>query len=316
MAKKVGILLVNLGTAKNPDAPSIRRFLREFLSDSRVVEIPRAIWLPLLYLVILPFRPRKLVPQYQAIWTDKGSPLTAITAEQAEALQQQWSDAVVRFGMRYGEPSIATSLSELAAEGCDHVVVLPMYPQYSSTTTATVLDAIGNWTSDQRVCPGITVVRDYCDHPAYIQALANSVSQSSANGHLVMSFHGIPQRNIDLGDIYEAQCHTTAKKLAQELGLNDSEYSVTFQSRLGRAQWLTPYTDDTLKEMAESGVQNVRVLCPGFPADCLETLEEIAVTSRANFIASGGDSLEYIPALNSQPLHIEALKQIISAHMP
>lgn len=316
MKEKKGLLLVNLGTPEKPKAGAIRRYLREFLSDKRVVELPRAIWLPLLYLVILPFRPKRLAPQYREIWTDQGSPLLAITQAQAAALQQAYgNEMTVACAMRYGSPSIADEMQKLLDGGCESVTVLPMYPQYSSTTTATVIDALSAWTAKTRVCPSISIIRDYHDHPAYISALAKSIRSHEKweeSPHLMLSFHGIPKRNIELGDIYEAHCQATAKLLAEQLGLSPDQFTLSFQSRLGRAEWLQPYTEATLRSFPDKGIKNVLVACPGFPADCLETLEEIAITNRDVFLQAGGESFHYVSALNAGETHIEALKEITS----
>lgn len=309
--KQPGVLLVNLGTPSAPTAPAIRAFLREFLLDRAVVKIPRLIWWPLLFGVILPFRPRKLVHKYQSVWTPEGSPLLAISRQQRTALQAALPDCRVALAMRYGEPAIAQGLRELA--GADPLILLPLYPQYSGTTTGTTFSAL------ERLRPGFKGITDYHADPAYIAALAQSVrAHWSAHGRgekLLMSFHGLPQRFVDEGDPYARQCETTARLLADALQLQPREWQRSYQSRLGRAQWLQPYTEATVRSLAQQDVKSLDVICPGFAADCLETLEEIALQTRDAFISAGGKQLRYIPALNDQPAHIAALAALIQREL-
>jgi protoporphyrin/coproporphyrin ferrochelatase len=326
-AAKTAVLYVNLGTPDAPTAPALRRYLAEFLSDPRVVEIPRLIWLPILYGPILTFRPKKSALKYASIWTADGSPLKVWTQKQATLLkgylgQQTAPDQSlvdVRYAMRYGNPSVASQLDALKAEGATRVLILPAYPQYSATTTASVFDAVYDWASKTRVVPELRFVNHYHDHPAYITALAESVkkhwSQSGRAEQLVMSFHGVPERTLHLGDPYHCECHKTARLLAQALGLSPQQYKVTFQSRFGKAKWLQPYTEPTVVAMAKQGVKSVDVICPGFVADCLETLEEINQEVRHAFVAAGGQRFEYIACLNDSPTWIQALRDITATYM-
>jgi protoporphyrin/coproporphyrin ferrochelatase len=325
-ALKTAVLYVNLGTPDEPTAPALRRYLAEFLSDPRVVEIPRLLWLPILYGPILTFRPKKSALKYASIWTKEGSPLKVWTEQQAKLLQgflgQQAAQGddkpLVRYAMRYGNPSVASQLDALKAEGATRILVLPAYPQYSATTTASVFDAVYNWAAKTRHVPELRFVNRYHDHPGYIAALAESVKKHWAvNGRpeqLVMSFHGVPERTLHLGDPYHCECHKTARLLATELDLTAEQYKVTFQSRFGKAKWLEPYTEPTLVALAKKGVKKVDVICPGFVADCLETLEEINQEARHAFIAAGGKEFEYIPCLNNQQSWIHALSDITRQH--
>jgi ferrochelatase len=280
----------------------VRDYLEEFLSDPRVVEIPRFLWLPLLYGVILRTRPARSAEKYAAIWTPEGSPLLVHTARQARLLQEA-TGLQVEYAMRYGEPTIAAALERL--RGCSALTIVPLYPQYSASTTGSVLDVVG----DKH-----RVVRAFHDHPAYIEALAANVRRHwEAKGRgamLVMSFHGLPKRVVERGDPYEAQCKITATRLAQALGLRPDEWRLTFQSRFGPAAWLEPYTEPELVALARRGVERVDVVCPGFVADCLETLEEIGIGARAAFLGAGGKELQLIPCLNESPEWIAALSQI------
>lgn len=302
-----GVLLVNLGTPDAPTAPAIRRFLGQFLSDRRVVDLPRALWLPILYGFILPFRPGRLAEAYEKIWTAEGSPLMAISRKQAAALRTQMNIPVA-LGMCYGTPSIAEGLRELREQGAEKIVLLPLYPQFSHTTTSAALDQIGDLSH-------IEVIRDYHAEAGYIAALAESVREhwraKGRGDHLLMSFHGIPQRYVDAGDPYEKQCRETARLLAAALNLSDGEWSLGFQSRLGRAPWLKPYTDVLLPQFAQRGIRKLDALCPGFSADCLETMEEVAIRYADDFCEAGGEALRYIPALNASVAHIDALATII-----
>lgn len=320
---KTAVLYCNLGTPDAPTPAAVRSFLKEFLSDARVVEIPRLLWMLVLHGVILRVRPAKSAAKYASIWTQEGSPLKLWTEKQASMLQgwlgQQGHAVKVRYAMRYGQTSIASQLDALKAEGVTRVLVLTAYPQYSATTTASVFDAVYAWASKIRAIPELRFVNHYHDDPLYIQALAKRVRkhwQDYGRGEqLVMSFHGVPQRSLELGDPYHCECFKTARMLAARLGLRKEEYKVTFQSRLGRAKWLEPYTEPTLIELARSGVAHVDVVCPGFTSDCLETLEEIAIEGKAAFLGAGGKEFQFIPCLNDQPEWITALCSVTQQHM-
>lgn len=318
-----GILLVNLGTPEAATTPAVRRYLRQFLSDPRVVEIPRLIWLPILYAFVLPRRPAKSAKMYQSVWTEDGSPLLVFSKKQQNAIQQEMKSrfngkVVVELAMRYGKPSIESGLQKLKEQGVRRLLVLPLYPQYSATTTATTYDEVNRVLSRWRWLPEMRFVGSYHDHSSYINALAHSVKahwQEHQRGQLLlMSFHGLPKRNLDLGDPYFCHCHKTARLLAKKLELKQDQYVVTFQSRFGKAEWLKPYTDKTLEELPAKGIKKIDVICPGFPADCLETLEEIKIENGDNFLQAGGETYRYIAALNHQKNHIHALSDIIQQH--
>lgn len=318
-----GILLINLGTPDAPTPKALRRYLAEFLSDRRVVEIPRLLWMMILYGAILPRRPAKSAALYKSVWQEGGSPLMVHSKAQAEALQKEMSirfagSVKIELAMRYGNPSIKQGLENLQQQGARRLLVFPLYPQYSAATSATSYDAVFDIMKTWRWMPEIRTVGQYHDNPAYIEALAKSVEQHWKDNEkgelLLMSFHGIPKRNLLLGDPYHCQCHKTGRLLAERLGLNDNEWRVTFQSRFGKAEWLQPYTDKTLEALPTEGIKKVDIVCPGFSVDCLETLEEIAVENRDNFMQAGGEQYHYIPALNAEPLHIRALADIIQQH--
>jgi ferrochelatase len=318
--RRVGVLVTNLGTPDAPTAPALRRYLGEFLADPRVVEAPRLVWRAVLHGVILRTRPRRSAAAYAKIWTDTGSPLLDISRRQAEAVRERLAslcgrDIPVALGMRYGNPPLGEALDSLCARGCERVLVLPLYPQYSASTTASTFDAVGSWVRRRRDVPALRMVRDYHDATAYVDALAASVNehwQRHGRGEkLLMSFHGIPKKYALRGDPYPAQCGRTATALARRLGLGRGEWKVCFQSRFGPQQWLRPYTDATLQSLAKDGVRRVDLLCPGFAADCLETLEENAMVNRGLFLDAGGEELSYIPCLNDRPDHIDALAGLI-----
>jgi ferrochelatase len=320
------VLLVNLGTPDEPTAPALRRYLREFLSDPRVVEIPRLVWWPILHGIILNTRPAKSAAKYASIWTPEGSPLAVWTARQASLLQGYLGERGlpppqlrVRHAMRYGHPSVAAVLDELKALNATRILILPLYPQYAAATTASVNDAVMDWARRQRRQPELRFVQRYHDDPGYITALAQRVRKHwLTNGRgdkLVFSFHGVPERSLLLGDPYHCECHKTARLLAERLGLDKDEWLVTFQSRFGKAKWLEPYTEPTVVELARQGVTRVDVMCPGFTADCLETLEEIGQEVREAFLGAGGRAFEYIPALNDQHEWIAALAAIAMRHL-
>ena len=317
------VLFCNLGTPDTPTTKDVRRYLKEFLSDHRVVEIPRLLWWLILNGVILPFRPAKSAAKYASIWTPEGSPLKIWTEKQALLLQgwlaQRGHDVRVRYAMRYGSTSIAAQLDALKAEGVTRVLVLPAYPQYSATTTASLFDAVYAWAATVRNLPELRFVNRYHDDAGYINALAASIERHwKTNGRaqqLVMSFHGIPERSLHLGDPYHCECFKTARLLATRLALTPEQYKVTFQSRLGRAKWLQPYTEPTLIAMAQAGVKRVDVICPGFTSDCLETLEEINMEGRAAFLGAGGQEFHYIPCLNDDTQWITALCELTQTHL-
>lgn len=323
---QTAIVLMNLGTPAAPTRAAIRTYLRDFLRDPRVVEIPRLLWLPILYGPILTFRPRRLVHAYRQIWSDYGdSPLRVISQRQVARLQEKLSASterapLVRLAMTYGEPKLADVIAELQTLGVDHTLILPLYPQYSATTTGPIYDQLAAMIGGWRDIPSISVVKQYWDHPAYIETLAQSVfdfwRQHGRAERLLMSFHGIPRRNVERGDPYGAQCHATATRLAERLGLSPEQWQISFQSRLGRAEWLQPYTSATLREWGAAKLPSVDVICPAFAADCLETLEEIAVENRDVFQQAGGGTYRYIPCLNDSDAHIEMLATILADHLP
>ena len=317
-AQRTAVLLVNLGTPGAPTAAALRRYLAEFLSDRRVVELPRWLWLPLLHGVILRTRPRRSAAKYAGVWLPEGSPLAVWTQRQTSALQQtlqaRGHALLVRHAMRYGEPGIGTTLDTLRAEGASRILVLPLYPQYSAATTASVYDGVARWAGRTRHLPALRLAGAFHDDAGYIQALASSLQAHwQVHGRaerLVLSFHGMPARTLTLGDPYFCHCHKTARLLGEQLGLAAAELTVTFQSRFGKARWLEPYTEPTLVRLAAEGVRRIDILCPGFVADCLETLEEIEQEARAAFTAAGGNELRYIPCLNDAPAWITALADI------
>ncbi|VTU28545.1 Ferrochelatase [Variovorax sp. PBL-H6] len=321
--ERTAVLWCNLGSPDEPTARAVRPYLADFLGDPRVVEIPKALWAPILYGIILRTRPAKSAVKYASVWMPEGAPLKVWTQKQAKLLAgwlgERGHRVTVREAMRYGQPSIPSQLDALQSEGATRVLVLQAYPQYSATTTASVIDAVNAWSARVRRVPEFRFVNDYHGEPLYIEALARSVEDHWKHhgrpDRLLMSFHGIPERNIRLGDPYQAQCLTTANLLAERLELADSQYRVTFQSRFGRAKWLEPYTEPTLRELGATGVARVDVLCPGFPADCLETLEEIAMEGRDAFLQAGGKEFHYIPCLNDRGDWITALAAIAERHL-
>ncbi|MFK5984055.1 MAG: ferrochelatase [Pseudomonadota bacterium] len=326
---KTGVLLVNLGTPDAPDAASIRRFLREFLSDPRVVEIPRIIWMLILHLFVLPFRPPKLVKAYQAIWTEDGSPLLSIAYKQQKKLEQLAPDYLFATAMCYGNPSIRSALDNFKKNNIDKLLILPLYPQYSGSTSAAIFDVISNQLQQWRNIPELRMIKDYHNHPLYIQALASSIEQHWNNNseqsknseniinnkaHLLMSFHGIPIDYCKKGDPYDKHCQQTARLLAKALQLSDNQWTLSYQSLFGKAEWLKPYTNITLKQMPDQGINTLDVICPGFSNDCLETLEEIKVENKEIFISAGGEDYNYISALNDSDNHIKMILELIKQH--
>ncbi len=320
---RTGLLLVNLGTPDAPTPAAVRSYLAQFLSDPRVVEIPPLVWKPILHGLILRRRPAQSAAKYASIWAKDGSPLRVWTEKQATLLQgylgEMGHQLVVRHAMRYGQPAIGEQLSAMKAEGVTRVLVLPLYPQYCGATTASAMDMVFDWGRATRSLPELRHVNHFHDDPGYIGALEASVrAHWAAHGRpdkLVMSFHGMPHRTLLLGDPYHCECLVTGRLLAERLGLKQEEYVVTFQSRFGRAKWLEPYTEPTLRKLGKSGVGRVDVVCPGFVADCVETLEEIGMEGREAFLTSGGKDFHHIPALNDQPAWIRALCQIAIRHL-
>jgi ferrochelatase len=314
----VGVLLTNLGTPDSHEVVDVRRYLKEFLSDRRVVSMSPLIWWPLLNLVILNIRPKYSARAYQKIWTDEGSPLLAFSRQQAQALQSALGNDgryTVELAMRYGKPSIAAGMASLKQRGARQIVVLPLYPQFSHTTTSSTRDAVDGVVNDDQAPPEIHFISQYYAHPGYIAALADSVrehwARSGRADKLLMSFHGIPEDYVAAGDPYAEQCRQTAKLLADTLALSEDEWLLTFQSRVGKKAWLRPYTDKTLQVLAQSGTRSVQIVCPGFSVDCLETLEEIQVENRDYFIEAGGERYEYIPCLNAREDHIQMLASLV-----
>ena len=318
MSAKTAVLLSNLGTPDTLERDSVKRFLREFLSDPLVVRLPRLFWLPLLHGIILPLRSGRTLEAYRRVWDEDGSPLLSIARRQRDALQQALLDrAHVDLAMRYGNPSYPATLRLLRDAGIEKLVVLPLYPQYSVTTTATSYKHLKNSLLQLGWDPQLEFIGYYHDAPAYIDALAQSVREHwQQNGrHLLMSFHGLPQANVDRGDPYQQQCEKTARLLASRLGLEDSGWSIGYQSRFGKQTWIQPYTSDVLHRLVERGITGVDVICPGFSADCLETLDEIEVEYRKEFLDLGGEEFSYVPALNDRPAHIAMMQTLLEPYL-
>ncbi|HET8731205.1 MAG TPA: ferrochelatase [Moraxellaceae bacterium] len=322
---RLGVVLVNLGTPDAPTPSAVRRYLREFLSDTRVIEVPRAIWWFILNLFILPFRPGRVARAYASIWQDGESPMRAILAEQCSRLGVRLSATVsgaavhVIPAMSYGRPALATAMDQLVSAGIERVVVLPLFPQYSATSTGAGVDALARWMLGQRNLPGVTVIKDYHLHPLYIGALADSVREHravhGAAKKLLFSFHGIPEAYALKGDPYPDRCRETAAAVARALDLDEGDWACSFQSRFGRQPWVQPYTDVTLEAWGREGVESVQVISPAFSADCLETLEELAVENRERFLHAGGKRYQYIPALNVRDDHIALLAALVMPHL-
>lgn len=329
---KTAVVLVNLGTPDDPTPAAVKRYLAEFLGDPRVVEIPRLLWLAILHGIILQVRPKKSAAKYATIWTDAGSPLLVHTEAQsrllADAMRQRGHDLIVTWAMRYagkGPRSIPAVLEQLRADNATRILLLPMYPQYSASTTATAIDQALNWVTGLRNQPELRYVRNFADDKGYINAITSEIrthwqqnpppALPDAGYRLVMSFHGLPERNLKLGDPYFCECHKTARLVAEALDLPPESVVTTFQSRFGKAKWVEPYTEPTLIDLAKQGVKRVDVLCPGFVADCLETLEEINLEVRAAFLTAGGEHLHYLPCLNEAPAWISALADLTERHL-
>ncbi|WP_180128270.1 MULTISPECIES: ferrochelatase [unclassified Acinetobacter] len=321
---KVTIILANLGTPDAPTVPAVRRFLQQFLSDQRVIEIPKPIWQIILRLFILPFRPKRVAHAYDMVWGND-SPMREILFEQVAAVKQHLTAKYPEFelnvipAMTYGNPGISAALAQLAEQPQDHILLFPLFPQYSATSTAPLYDAIAQWIPQQRNLPGLSIIRDYYQHPLFIQALAQSVRDYQAKhgvpDKLLMSFHGIPQPYADKGDPYADRCRVTGHLVAQALGLNEDQYEISFQSRFGKQEWVKPYTDATLEAWGKQGVKSVQVMSPAFSADCLETLEELALQNAETFQAAGGGEYGYIPALNARDDHVALLNLLLQANL-
>lgn len=312
---KPGVLLVNLGTPDAPTTPAVKRYLKQFLSDPRVVDTPRWLWWPILNGAILPIRSPRVSKLYASVWMDEGSPLMVYSKRQRAALAARL-DMPVELGMSYGNPSLKSALDSLMAQGINRLIVLPLYPQFSCSTVAAVWDGITSVFAGYRSLPSVDFIRDYAEHPAYIAALKASVERSFATHGkpdlLVMSFHGIPQRFADEGDDYPKRCRDTYDALTASLGLTDQNAMLTFQSRFGREPWLMPYTDETMKSLPAKGIKHVQIMSPGFSSDCLETLEEISEENKEFFMHAGGTKFEYIPALNDDELHIDMMVELVN----
>jgi ferrochelatase len=318
MPANTAVILTNLGTPDRLERASIKRFLREFLSDPLVVRLPRLFWLPLLYGIILPLRSGKTLQAYSRVWGEEGSPLLAYANRQRNALQEKLlGQAHVELTMRYGNPSYPSVLRQLRDAGVDRLVVLPLYPQYSVTTTATSYKHLKNTLRELDYSPTVEFIGYYPDHPAYIDALAESIREhwQQEQRHLLMSFHGLPQENVDRGDPYQQQCEKTAQLLAAKLELGADDWSIGYQSRFGKQTWIQPYTSDVLHQLVERGVKAVDVICPGFSADCLETLDEIEVEYRNEFMQLGGEQFSYIHALNDRDAHIEMMQSLVRPYL-
>jgi ferrochelatase len=314
MTNNIGILLTNIGTPSEPTSAAVRFYLKKFLSDKRVVEIPSWIWWPILYGFILPFRSRKSAKLYQSIWTDEGSPLLVYSKKIAAKLEEKMQ-LPVALGMHYSSPSIEEALNQLKSQHISRIIILPLYPQYSGTTTAATFDAVAKVLNKWRVLPEIQTINHYANHPLYIQAICVSIQKTwyerGSARHLLFSFHGIPKRFTDLGDPYPSLCEQTVQSVVNMLKLPNTDWSISFQSRVGRGQWTSPYTQEILTALPKKGITEIDVICPGFATDCLETLEEINIRSKKQFLSSGGKSFHYIPALNDSDEHIAMLEKII-----
>lgn len=321
---KVTIILANLGTPDAPTIPAVRRFLKQFLSDQRVIEIPKPIWQIILRLFILPFRPKRVSQAYAQVWGED-SPMREILLQQVNTVKTHLTQLYPQFelnvvpAMTYGNPNIQQVLARVSEQPQDHVILFPLFPQYSATSTAPLYDALAKWVVKQRNLPGLSIIRDYYQHPLFIQALAQSVRDYQAvHGQpekLLMSFHGIPQPYADKGDPYADRCRITGQLVAQALGLSAEQYAISFQSRFGKQEWIKPYTDVLLEDWAKQGVKSVQVMSPAFSADCLETLEELAIENAETFKSLGGGSYRYIPALNSREDHLRLLNSLLQANL-
>jgi len=321
---KITVILANLGRPDAPTAPAVRKFLKQFLSDQRVIEIPKPLWQIILRLFILPFRPKRVAHAYASVWS-VDSPMREILLAQVEQVRAALTKAYPEFelnvvpAMTYGQPGMSTVLEQMTQNPQDHILLLPLFPQYSATSTAPLYDLLAQWMQKQRNLPGLSIVRDYYQHPLYIQSLAQSVKEYWAEHgraeKLLMSFHGIPQPYADKGDPYADRCRKTAQLLAQALDLNDEEWAISFQSRFGKQEWVKPYTDQLLQDWAVQGIKSVQIMSPAFSADCLETLEELAIQNAELFLSSGGEQYAYIPALNAREDHLQLLLSLLQANL-
>ncbi|MEH6457820.1 MAG: ferrochelatase [Cocleimonas sp.] len=318
-----GVLLTNLGTPAEATPPAVRKFLKQFLSDGRVIEIPKIIWWIILNAFILPKRPKESAANYAKVWMDEGSPLMHYSQQQQKLLQKEMQvrfngPVHIELAMRYGDPSIESALDALQAKGARRILILPLYPQYSATTTATTFDSVYKHYMGKRWIPELRFVGQYHDDPSYINSIAKSIEtywkKNGKNDVLLMSFHGLPERNVELGDPYSCHCHKTGRLIAEKLGLEESQWRLTFQSRFGKAEWVKPYTDKTLMGLPGEGVKTIDVVCPGFPSDCVETLEEMNMENREYFMEAGGEKYHLIPCMNDHPDHIQALADLVQLH--
>lgn len=317
--EKYGVLMVNLGTPEAATPQAVKRFLAEFLSDRRVVDTPRWLWWPILHGIILPFRSPRVAKLYKSVWLEGGSPLMVFSQRQQAALAAKLPDIMVELAMSYGRPDLPAALERLLLGGVTKLIILPLYPQYSCSTCAAIWDAVAGILTHYRRLPSINFIRDYAEHPAYISALRHSIEASFARhgqpDRLILSFHGIPQRYAREGDDYPQRCEDTRRALVAALDFPPERVMMTFQSRFGREPWLMPYTDDSLRKLPAQGIKHVQVICPGFSADCLETLEENKVQNQEIFIHAGGEVFHYIPALNAEPDHIDLLQQLVQEQL-
>ncbi len=316
---KIGVLVVNLGSPLSTKTSDVRAYLKQFLWDQRVVNLPRSLWWLILHGVVLPFRPRKSARAYKKIWHKKGSPLIfltkALTKKTTIAINKTNKNILIDYAMRYGEPSILKKLLQFKQQHCNEIIIIPLYPQYSSTTTASVYDEVLDILKSWRHIPSLHFISDYSQHPLYIKAIADSIRQSwkkQRGDLLLMSFHGLPKKLTDWGDPYFSQCQLTAQLIAKELDLESSQWKLVFQSRFGKAEWLKPYCIEVLADLPQQEIKNIDVICPGFAVDCLETLEEIAITNKAIFINAGGENYHYIPALNDSKSQVGLLLDLIN----
>lgn len=321
---KIGIILANLGTPKEPNPSALRKYLGQFLMDRRVVEIPRFIWCWILYFIILVFRPAASAKKYAQIWTSNGSPLLVNAQSQTKLLKKylkvNYKQPIeVALGMSYGQPSMHKALNELKKKNCTKIILFPLYPQYAASSSASAMDSLWRLLLKTRNVPEIRTIRHYHDHPAYINALKISVlnfwKKNGKPSKLIMSFHGIPQKSLYQGDPYHCECHKTGRLLAESLSLKNHEYQICFQSRFGKAEWLKPYFAEVIADLGKQKVNNLHVICPGFSSDCLETLEEINMEGKSIYIDNGGINYKYIPALNSNSIWIDAMGQILDSNM-
>lgn len=321
---RIAIIMANLGTPDAPTPSAVRTFLKQFLSDQRVIEIPKFAWQIILRLFVLPFRPKRVAQAYASVWQND-SPMRSILYQQVQQVEHQLKanypdfELLVMPAMTYGQPSIHDALAGLVQHPVDHIILLPLFPQYSATSTAPLYDALAKWIPQQRNLPGVSIIRDYYAHPQFIEALVTSIknyqTQHGVPEKLLMSFHGIPQPYADKGDPYDVRCRETAQRVADALHLQPHQWACSFQSRFGKQEWIKPYTDVLLSEWASQGIKSVQVLSPAFSADCLETLEELAIENKAHFLAQGGESYAYIPALNVEPKHIDLFASLVGAQL-